>query len=176
MVRKEVAAISNNRGDSSTDRFHIMQWIITPDPVTPVFQGGIEAISVRYAYDALFWAGAGNMAPKSFPTVMLLDYFGVMIPGRHDLTAGDIYEARTLAIGLNLYMVSENCDTGVIKHPLKNPKTNTKMARGVLVNDTLRVDEDLFKRLEIGPVPLTIAEAKRRKRSAAVGRFARPKP
>lgn len=105
------------------------------------------------------------MSPRQFPTVILLDYMGVVIPKFTNFAKDADHEVRALAMGLNLYMVSENCDIGIIKHPLKRKKANTFLVDNYLVNGTVRVEEDLFQTLELGPLPEPADVAKRRKRS-----------
>lgn len=88
MVDKEVGEWENDKLRSSPgdkkDTFYIAQWLVTPGPNTPTITVGIEGLTVNYVYDSLFWAGAGNMSPQKFPTVLMVDYLGVVIPQRHD--------------------------------------------------------------------------------------------
>ncbi|KAK4060929.1 hypothetical protein Trihar35433_9854 [Trichoderma harzianum] len=136
------------RGGSS-DTFHISQWLVSADIVTTTLLT-IEGIGILPTNPALYWMGVNNMTPQSWPTVILTDYIGVVVKGQHDWDqlSADIY---TLAIGLNLYMVSENCDVSTISSPLlANANTKLKMAtlskpwngihfaNGTIVNDPPR--------------------------------------
>jgi hypothetical protein len=57
-----------------------------------------------------------GVVPNSFPTVFMHDYVGVRLDDRFDEEDFG-WEAKTLAMGLNLYLVSENCDIGKQRHP-----------------------------------------------------------
>lgn len=136
------------RGGSS-DTFHISQWLVSADIVTTTLLT-IEGIGILPTNPALYWMGVNNMTPQSWPTVILTDYIGVVVKGQHswEQLSADIY---TLAIGLNLYMISENCDVSTISSPLlPNASTKLKMANlskpwngihfanGTIVNDPPR--------------------------------------
>jgi hypothetical protein len=163
LVDKELKAWAGNRNPTSVnDKFYIAQWIVTPDPVFAAVHASLEAWAVRYVYDTLFWAGAGDMTPEQFPTVMLLDYIGVVIPKDNDFNRDADHEVRALAMGLNLYMVSENCDTGVVKHPLKRARPSTNLKMSLLVNGTVYVEEELFKSIKLTLPPQSVGELKRR--------------
>lgn len=95
-------------GNFDNDQFLIGQWIISADPITTTALT-IEEMAIQPTNPALYWMGLNNMSPETFPTVALVDYIGVVVDGRHSwdqLSA----EMQTLAIGMNLYMISENCD------------------------------------------------------------------
>lgn len=95
-------------GDFNNDQFLIGQWIISADPFTTTALT-IEQIAIQPTNPALYWMGLNNMSPEAFPTVALVDYIGVVVDGRHswDQLSAEMY---TLAVGMNLYMISENCD------------------------------------------------------------------
>lgn len=115
-----------SRGGSS-DTFHISQWLVSADIFTTTLYT-IEGIGILPTNPALYWMGVNNMTPQSWPTVILTDYIGVVVKGQHswDQLSADLY---TLAIGLNLYMVSENCDVSPSAPPLlANMNTNLRMA------------------------------------------------
>jgi hypothetical protein len=71
---------------------------------------------IRYN-PTMYWKGVNNMQPENFPNVLMVDYIVVLVPNEHDWNqvGADIV---TLAIGLNLYMVSENCDFSKGRSPL----------------------------------------------------------
>ncbi|KAH6603954.1 hypothetical protein Trco_007400 [Trichoderma cornu-damae] len=104
-----------SRGGSS-DTFHISQWLVSADIFTTTLYS-IEGLGILPTNPALYWMGVNNMTPQSWPTVILIDYIGVVVKGQHKWgqLSADLY---TLAVGLNLYMVSENCDVSIIAPPL----------------------------------------------------------
>lgn len=103
-------------GRSRNDRFLISQWLVSADAVTTTVLG-IQDMAILPTNPALYWMGVNSMSPESWPTVLLLDYAGVVAGGqtRWDQLSAEAY---TLAVGLNLYMVSENCDVSARRSPL----------------------------------------------------------
>ncbi|TQV94512.1 hypothetical protein V2A60_005553 [Cordyceps javanica] len=103
-------------GDFNNDQFLIGQWIVSADPFTTTALT-IEQIAIQPTNPALYWMGLNNMSPETFPTVALVDYIGIVVDGRHswDQLSAEMY---TLAIGMNLYMISENCDINKQRSPL----------------------------------------------------------
>ncbi|KAL4758193.1 PLC-like phosphodiesterase [Aspergillus foveolatus] len=87
------------------DTFYISQWVSTLSAL-PGY--GIELTSIFMVNPVLYWYGMMEMSPSGFPTVMLMDYAGVRLQGEYDEYWGA--ELKALAIGLNLYLDSENCD------------------------------------------------------------------
>ncbi|KAL6875883.1 PLC-like phosphodiesterase [Trichoderma longibrachiatum] len=137
-----------SRGGSS-DTFHISQWLVSADFVTTTFFT-IESIGILPTNPALYWMGVNNMSPQSWPTVILVDYIGVVVKGQHswDQLSAELY---TLAIGLNLYMISENCDVSTVASPLlpggrsamrlssmAKPWNGIHYANGTIVDDAPR--------------------------------------
>jgi hypothetical protein len=72
-----------------------------------------------------------EMSPTGFPTVMLMDYAGVRLQGEYDEEYWGV-ELKTLAIGLNLYLVSENCDISTVKNPLARSTAESTRTNGPL--------------------------------------------
>ncbi|KAL3454951.1 hypothetical protein BJX64DRAFT_295531 [Aspergillus heterothallicus] len=72
-----------------------------------------------------------EMSPSGFPTVMLMDYAGVRLQGEYDEEYWGA-ELKTLAIGLNLYLVSENCDISTVKNPLAGSTAESTRTNGLL--------------------------------------------
>ncbi|ATY59795.1 LysM domain-containing protein [Cordyceps militaris] len=103
-------------GNFNNDQFLIAQWIISADVLTTTALT-IEQMAIQPTNPALYWMGLNNMSPETFPTVVLVDYIGVVVDGRHswDQLSAEMY---TLAIGMNLYMISENCDISQQRSPL----------------------------------------------------------
>ncbi|OAA72288.1 LysM domain-containing protein [Cordyceps fumosorosea ARSEF 2679] len=106
-------------GAFANDQFLIGQWIISADPLTTTALT-IEQMAVQPTNPALYWMGLNAMSPEVFPTVALVDYVGVVVDGRHawDQLSAELY---TLAVGMNLYMISENCDISKGRSPLLPP-------------------------------------------------------
>lgn len=72
-----------------------------------------------------------EMSPTGFPTVMLMDYAGVRLQGEYDEEYWGV-ELKTLDIGLNLYLVSENCDVSTVKNPLARSTAESTWTNGLL--------------------------------------------
>lgn len=103
-------------GSFNNDQFLIDQWLVSADAITTTALS-IQDIAIQPTNPALYWMGLNNMSPEVFPTVSLVDYIGVVVNSRfnfNDLSA----ELYTLAIGMNLYMISENCDISKSRSPL----------------------------------------------------------
>jgi hypothetical protein len=113
---------THSRGENNTDIYLIMQWQCTPNAVeTTLPPPTIQLIANQETNPALYHYGFNNMTPEYFPTVILHDAVGLF-------HVSDLDEAnynpmmQTLAIGLNLYMVSQNCIVSNIKNPLLQDK------------------------------------------------------
>ncbi|GAB0137654.1 hypothetical protein EsDP_00005911 [Epichloe bromicola] len=103
-------------GSFPNDRFLISQWLVSADPVTTTALS-IENIGILPTNPALYWMGINNMSPESWPTAVLVDFIGVVVNKQWDwdrLSA----EMYAFAIGMNLYMISENCDINPRRSPL----------------------------------------------------------
>lgn len=159
-VAKDQAAKWNTVGrgnGSDNDKFLIGQWIVSAD-IFKTTAVGIERIAVLLANAALYWKGVNNMSPEHWPNVMLVDYIGVVVAGQYSwgqLSA----ELYTLAIGMNLYMVSENCNVSAQRSPLLRKPSNTIAAttwpaaqwNGIIyANGT--VQDDAPETLDLGQV------------------------
>ncbi|KAK0743969.1 pectin lyase fold/virulence factor, partial [Schizothecium vesticola] len=138
------------------DSFIVSKWHGSWDLVSRRFLS-IEELSMRTMYDPLFWAGVGQMSPVSYPNAFSMDYVGMGLTGEAppDLSKAQ-HEMRTLAIGLNLYMISENCTQGRGKRlidmdPPKGLSTAGNQQLQV-VNGSVKVDKQLFGQLNIKPV------------------------
>ncbi|KAK5991566.1 hypothetical protein PT974_09851 [Cladobotryum mycophilum] len=131
------------RGGSS-DGFHVSQWLVSADIVTSTVLT-LQSIAVRPTNPALYWMGVNNMSPESWPTVILADYVGTVVPGQNSWNqlSADVY---TLAVGLNLYMISENCNVSNQRSPvlpgsqsalkaLDAPWNGIIFANGTVLND-----------------------------------------
>ncbi|OAA55282.1 Pectin lyase fold/virulence factor [Niveomyces insectorum RCEF 264] len=105
------------RDNGQADNLLIMQWQCTPDLLTANFYG-LSTIGILLTNPALYWDAFNAMSPETWPSVILEDYIGYQ--RLHEGSFPDELgaEIRVLAIGLNLYMVSQNCDVSPGKHPL----------------------------------------------------------
>lgn len=114
----------------ANDAFHISQWIVSSDVLTTT-RYSIQGLATLPTNPALYWMGVNNMSPESWPTVLLVDYIGTVVMDRNkwDELSADLY---TLVVGLNLYMVSENCDVSKQRSPLL-PGGQKKMKTSSLV-------------------------------------------
>lgn len=130
---KVVARLHTNKRErtSSPETYFIMQWQCTPftgdlwDPPT------LQLIANQETNPALYHYGVNSMSPDYFPTVILHDAAGLFHIS--DLSEqGYNPMMQTRAIGLNLYMVSQNCKVSMGKNPLLVSKTQAKVwsARG----------------------------------------------
>ncbi|KAL5051346.1 hypothetical protein BDW71DRAFT_52015 [Aspergillus fruticulosus] len=100
----------------TNDQFLISQWLVSADALQTTALT-IQNIAIMPTNPALYWAGVNAMNPTKWPNVLLVDYIGVVITdqfGWNQLSA----ELYTLAIGLNLYMLGENCDVSEQRSPL----------------------------------------------------------
>ncbi|OAQ70980.1 phospholipase C-like protein [Pochonia chlamydosporia 170] len=103
-------------GNFQNDQFLIGQWIVSADPVTTTLLS-IQNIGILPTNPALYWMGLNNMSPESWPTAILVDYIGIVVADqwKWDQLSAEMY---TFAIGMNLYMISENCDINRRRSPL----------------------------------------------------------
>lgn len=110
--------------DSDKDNWFIGQWLTTTHPLDPAFLT-LQRIVIYMMNPSLYFAGVNGMSPTSFPTVIEQDYVGIV---RVDHFAEEFwsYGIKVLALGLNLYMVSQNCAAGVVMNPLFNDKAVMK--------------------------------------------------
>ncbi|KAL2820904.1 PLC-like phosphodiesterase [Aspergillus cavernicola] len=100
----------------SHDEFLISQWLVSADAVSTTALT-IQNIAIMPTNPALYWAGVNALSPTKWPNVLLVDYIGVVVTDQfawNQLSA----ELYTLAIGMNLYMASENCDVSSQRSPL----------------------------------------------------------
>ncbi|OAQ63888.1 phospholipase C-like protein [Purpureocillium lilacinum] len=107
--------VSRNRGFSK-DQFLISQWVVTPQPVKTTLLG-LQNIAIMPTNPAIYWMGVNYMSPEAWPNVLMVDYYGIVVT---DQTSWNHLSAElyTLAIGLNLYMISENCEVSTRRSPL----------------------------------------------------------
>ncbi|KAK4178032.1 PLC-like phosphodiesterase [Triangularia setosa] len=103
-------------GNGDFNQFHIAQWLVSPDALASTTYG-LQAFALQQANPTLYWAGVSGMSPESWPNVMMVDYVGVQ---QKDQTGWNTLSAEMywLGVGMNLYVISENCDVNKWKSPL----------------------------------------------------------
>lgn len=113
------------RDNSSGDMFSIMQWVVTLNAFD--FSAvSIASVAILPMSPALYSNGVNATSPDHFPNVILQDYLGYLHPGEGNFPDDLGAEIRVLSIGLNLYMVSLNCDAAPSANPLLDPPPKSK--------------------------------------------------
>ncbi|KAK1973960.1 PLC-like phosphodiesterase [Colletotrichum cereale] len=115
-------------------QFHVTQWLSTPNFLTSTFSYSLQEIALLPTNSALYWRGVIDMKPDNYPNVIMVDYIGMVLlnePQWNSLSA----ELYTLAIGLNLYMLSENCIMNTRRSPLLPSRKNSRRPFNPLVAD-----------------------------------------
>ncbi|KAL3462096.1 pectate lyase superfamily protein-domain-containing protein [Aspergillus heterothallicus] len=116
---KQLARLTTHtRDDGSSDDYFIMQWQCTPSALdVSIPPPTLQLIANQETNPALYHYGVNAITPDYFPTVILHDAVGLFHVS--DLDAEDYNPMmQTLAIGLNLYMVSQNCAVSKSRNPL----------------------------------------------------------
>jgi hypothetical protein len=120
----DVAEWNVNKWQQPRSDVLVSQWLSTPNGYTSTFIYSLQAIAVLPTNPALYWRGVPDMSPTVFPNVIMVDYIGLILmnDGRWEELGAELY---TLAIGLNLYMLSENCDISPRRSPLLPKRSST---------------------------------------------------
>jgi len=107
----------------SSETLHVAQWLCTPKGISEFY--GLQDVALLPTNPALYWLGINEMSPETFPNVLMVDYIGLVVKNEaaRDQLSAELY---TLAIGLNLYTVSENCTISKRRSPLL-PSLNRAM-------------------------------------------------
>ncbi|KAK5653252.1 hypothetical protein OQA88_9151 [Cercophora sp. LCS_1] len=127
LAREEIDAMKETpRAFNNTDdTFFIMQWLSSPHWAQSTLWG-LDRYALFSVNPALYFSGFNAMSPASFPTVIMQDYLGLLAYGwERPMTRwpDDIgAELQVLAIALNLYMVSLNCQLVQGRHPYNRPR------------------------------------------------------
>ncbi|KAL2128648.1 hypothetical protein VTI74DRAFT_8894 [Chaetomium olivicolor] len=103
-------------GPSDYASLMIAQWLVTPDALASTAYT-LQNFAIQPTNPALYFAGVNGMDPEHWPNVVLVDYIGVQQRdqwGWERLSA----ELYALAVGMNLYMASENCEVNRRRAPL----------------------------------------------------------
>ncbi|KAM0492096.1 hypothetical protein ACHAQF_007107 [Verticillium nonalfalfae] len=106
---REVAEYAVEGWKRSRSKFIVSQWLSTLGPLVSTLVYSIQAVAVLPNNPALYWRGVPEITPTQFPNAIMVDYIGQLLMNeqRWDQLGGEL---KTLAIGLNLYTLSENCD------------------------------------------------------------------
>ncbi|KAM0267389.1 hypothetical protein ACHAPA_005931 [Fusarium lateritium] len=92
-------------------RLYVGQWVVTETlPMRGI------AWNAEVMNSVLPWKGINAIEPKKFPSVFLIDYIGVFVRDEVDWDLLS-FEAYVMAVGLNLFTVSENCDINPNRRP-----------------------------------------------------------
>lgn len=111
--------VSNTGGpEEDSDKFFISQWLLTQDKIDLVYLASLERSALINVNQIFYVFGVNAMTPENYPTVIMFDYLGTMYPGNYGSWDVRDPSLRTLVIGLNLYMASQNCHVSNIKSPL----------------------------------------------------------
>jgi hypothetical protein len=105
----------NRVPDDPNDIFFISQWVNTGCII--IRSNAVDAMSPSLYYDGLL-----SMSPTRYPSVILMDYIGVWKEETDWANLQD--DPKLFALGLNLYMASENCYTNAGTQPLLPGKHN----------------------------------------------------
>ncbi|KAG5932725.1 hypothetical protein E4U53_001209 [Claviceps sorghi] len=118
MAEKQAAAWKTvgRSGAFDNDRYLISQWLVSADAVITTTLS-IENIAILPTNPSLYWMGLNHMSPERWPSAVLIDFLGVVVKGQWgwDQLSAEMY---TFAVGMNLYMISENCDVNTRRSPL----------------------------------------------------------
>jgi hypothetical protein len=106
-----------NRDNGDGDKFLIMQWQCTPS-IDSELNYGLSRIAIMPTNPALYWYATNSMSPQHWPTVIQQDYIGYVVLNEGNFPDQLGADIRVYTMGLNLYMVSQNCDVSFRKHPL----------------------------------------------------------
>lgn len=111
----------NRGGNLDGDQFLISQWLVSANIVESTALS-LQKIAILPTNPAFYWMGVNHMSPESFPTAVLMDYVGIVVDEHlsWDQTSAELY---TWAVGMNLYMISENCDISKRRSPLLPTKS-----------------------------------------------------
>jgi hypothetical protein len=129
---------SHGRDKGSSDDYFIMQWQCTPSALdVAIPPPTLQLIANQETNPALYHYGLNRITPEHFPTVILHDAAGLFhISDTSD--AGFNPMMQTLAIGLNLYTVSQNCKVSKTKNPLLKKKPQLALSSKTLPDTGFR--------------------------------------
>ncbi|KAK3942444.1 hypothetical protein QBC46DRAFT_339649 [Diplogelasinospora grovesii] len=133
-------AAEGDHGGGGPTPIHIGQWLVSAGPVYTSLVG-IQNLAILPTNPALYWKGD----PKHFPNVILLDYIGVVLK---DQFAWDQLNAEmyTLAIGLNLYLLGENCAINTRRSLVYPAPAATVKTNGLMISAATATKEEKKKK------------------------------
>ncbi|KXG50064.1 uncharacterized protein PGRI_060310 [Penicillium griseofulvum] len=110
----------------TTDWAEDLKELITADLIS-LEKYGVQNLGIKATNPGIYWDGINGMDPEHWPNVLQIDYLGVVVEEEFewDSLSADLY---TFCIGMNLYMVGENCDIGKDRSPLL-PSTKSSTTR-----------------------------------------------
>lgn len=131
LVSSQTTEYTNTRISSEADgrdTFLISQWLLTPQGADVVFGPPLDRAALNTANQLIYFFGVNAMSPEGYPSVIMVDYFGAKY--MDDFGSWDVRDPslRTLVIGLNLYMASQNCQVSSVKNPLLNSRVDGRLA------------------------------------------------
>lgn len=114
-LRDDKAVAATAKKDEPYDPYAILQWQTT-DITYP-----LQAAATAETNPSLYSYGVNMTSPEKFPTVILQDAVGLTVT---DKLKEEDYNPRmqALAIGLNLYMASQNCAVSPDRAPFQPKK------------------------------------------------------
>jgi hypothetical protein len=116
LYERQTQNLQNNRLKGVNGDFYITQWQVAAKPGDETLSVGLERLAVDIVNPVFYSKFVNTMSPNSWPTVIWQDYYGIVKKGRTDwYELGS--QLRTFCIGLNLYLVSENCNIDGKRHP-----------------------------------------------------------
>ncbi|KXJ86462.1 hypothetical protein Micbo1qcDRAFT_209147 [Microdochium bolleyi] len=116
--------ISSARDGTVKDDYYIMQWLVTMGSTEGSSARSLQSMATQETNPAIYHAAMNFIKPEKFPTVIMTDAIGLFHP--RDLSEGNYNPMlQTLCIGLNLYMVSQNCAVSRIRNPLDGSRSSS---------------------------------------------------
>ncbi|KAK3318790.1 hypothetical protein B0H66DRAFT_603356 [Apodospora peruviana] len=109
MKRRDRWSETDNIQNLGKDEFLFSQWMLTPKGADVVFGTPLDRNALNNVNQLLYVFGVNAMVPQAFPTVIMFDYLGIMYQADYGSWDPRDPSLRTLVIGLNLYMASQNC-------------------------------------------------------------------
>ncbi|POR39187.1 Uncharacterized protein TPAR_00621, partial [Tolypocladium paradoxum] len=103
-----------------SDTLVLSQWSVTLGALDWMAMSLSE--HARLLNPILYWKGVNSMSPWLFPNIIQVDYIGVMLLDNQKFSLTDddslSLDLATLCYGINLYLLSENCDLSPRRSPL----------------------------------------------------------
>lgn len=120
MINSQVEEYSTK----ANQEYMISQWVLTPSLLETALIN-LELFALYFSNPSVYFAALMSMTPEGFPNVIMQDYVGLILNKKHDFYDTGFPQLKTLALGVNLYLASENCGVDGRKHPF-HKKSNAK--------------------------------------------------